>query len=303
MATNHDVALRAVNWLHLNGDIFNDPQSSMPTRDDLLEYPINQLNVQHYAERMAQAKFNNVRILRTKTFGVFQVHDKNRKQMFVESGGVFWPVVDVRSYNAKIANVVINMYTRKVELWLTQHRYSSTTDRHMGKVRSAFLHATRYNNDTTGTTLYRDAEIYETYAVETQTDRVYSGTLRAHIEIARTKDILQSAINPKVHESTRRGAVTATSWRLQTLRRHLAYDTPYEDTTQPTTPTPTTHNVTFFASAPPTIGRALRVDSLREIDAMLAFTTRLIQTDTNPVPIADLRAQVAAYFALEGNHG
>ena len=299
MATNQDVAQRAVNWLHLNGDIFNDPQSTMPTRAELLEYPVNQLNVQHYAERMSQAKLNNVRKLATKTFGVYQVHDKHRKQIFTESGGVFWPVVVVQSYNAKIANIVINMYTRKVELWLTQHRYSSTTDRHMSKVRSAFLHATRYNNDTTGTTLYRDAEIYETYAVETQTDRVSSATLRAHIEIARTKDILHTAINPKVHEPTRRGAVTATSWRLQTLRRHLAYDTPYEDTTPQATPT--THHVTFFPTSP--TGGKLRMDALQEIDAMLAFTTRLTQTDANPVPIANLRAQVEAYFALEGNHG
>jgi hypothetical protein len=82
----------------------------------------------------------------------------------------------------------------------------------------------------------------------------------------------------------------------------LAYDAPYYDpqtNTQPTTQT--THCIDYAATAP--TGGKLRLDALQEVDAMLAFTTRLIQTDDNPVPIADLRAQVEAYFALEGNHG
>ena len=303
MATNHDVAQRAVSWLLLNGDVFNDPNNGMPSRAELLEHPINQLNVQYYAKRMSDLPLNKVRKLETKTFGAYAIHDARKQQMFIESGGVFWPVTMVQSYATRIATVVINMYSRNVELWLCTRRYSDTTDRHMSKVRSAFLHATRYGDiNPDGTKPYQHAEIFESHAVGAETDRVVAATLKAYTELSNIKTVLHTAIAPKVHEPTRRGAITATSWRLQTLRRHLAYDAPYYDpqaNTQPTTQT--THCIDYAATAP--TGGKLRLDALQEVDAMLAFTTRLIQTDDNPVPIADLRAQVEAYFALEGHDG
>lgn len=289
MATNHDVAQRAVSWL------FNDPDPGMPTRDELLEYPINTLNIQHYAKRMADMQLNKVRKLETKTFGTYQIHDARKTQMFIESGGVFWPVTVVQSYATRIATVVINLYSRNVELWLSLKRYSNTTDRHMSLIRSAFLHATRYSDIKT----YYNAEIYDSYAVASETDRVVAATMRAHADLQAAKTVLHTAINPKVHEATRRGAVTAASWRLESMRKHLAYDTPYD--APQTTTQPTTHTIDYASTAP--TGGKLRMDALQEVDAMLAFTTRLIQTPDNPVPIAELRAQVEAYFALEGDHG
>lgn len=297
MATNQDIAHRAVSWLLTNGDVFNDPQSTMPTRDELLEHPVNNLNVDYYAKRMSEAKFNNIRHLKSRSFGTYQVHHSTRRQIFIESGGVFWPVAVVQSYAVKIATVVINMYTRNVELWLTVRRYSDTTQRHISKVRSAFIHATRYGD----TPSYRDAEIFETPAVEAEMSRVDAAVLAAHGDLQQINTILHHVITPKVHEGTRRGAVTAATWRLQNMQRHMTYGTPYETPSDPD-PRTTTHNIRFDYNAALRRGEA-RMTALREVDTMLAFTTRLTHTADNPVPLADLRAQVEAYFALEGDHG
>lgn len=190
---------------------------------------------------------------------------------FANSENTFIVLSHGYSYGTTVVALFWNVYAQQVELWVNHRRYSKTTQDHVRKYRDAVARTLREVNDTRENPL--------TLVTHT-TNAVLSSTNRAQHTLAHLgshKDVLLShledVVAPNLHESTRRQAIMQARNRAQ-------------------------HVIDLCtAGVPPVLYRGN--EKLAEMIALEQFTSSLVETPKNPVPLKVLRTAVEGYLALE----
>lgn len=175
------------------------------------------------------------------------------------------------SYTTPVVSLFWNVYAQQVELWVNPKRYSTTTQDHVRKYRDAVTRTLREVNDTRENPLA--LEVYDTAAPLTPINRVRYALAYMGPHKAALLRHLTTVVEPGLHEPTRRQAIMQARNRAQHVIRLCT------------------------EAVPPQLYRGN--EKLAEMITLEQFTSSLVETPENPVPLKVLRTAVGGYLALE----
>lgn len=190
---------------------------------------------------------------------------------FANSENTFIMLSHGYSYTTIVVELLWNVYAQQVELWVNPGRYSITTQGHVRKYCDAVTRTLREVNDTRENPL--TLVTHTTNAVLSSTNRAQHTLAHLGSHKAALLKSLTSVVEPKLHEPTRRLAIMQARNRAQHVIRLCT------------------------EAVPPQLYRGN--EKLAEMIALEQFTSSLVETPENPVPLKVLRTAVEGYLALE----
>jgi hypothetical protein len=138
--------------------------------------------------------------------------------MATHTNKTFYPLQYGISYRTVVARIMRNSHTKRNELWITPRRYSSSTERHKGYLRTGFYKANPMG--------FESDDVFYTSCVDDNTQR--NNPLYVNDALRRINQDLPDVDKPRLREATRRGTLTSCLHRADVAMRNFTRGIPLD---------------------------------------------------------------------------